>query len=71
MKKWEYKVIEGQRVRESTNEELIQEGYKSLIESSLTIDKLNQLGNEGWELVSYYTGFAAGNAVAIPKREKL
>jgi len=68
--KWEYKVIINQRASEDTSKELIEEGHESLIKSTLTKDKLNQLGNDGWELVSYYDGSVAGSPVAIFKRPK-
>ncbi len=68
--KWEYKVIDNQAVSGSTSEELKKRGSESLIESTLTKNKLNQLGNDGWELISYYDGSVAGKPVAIFKRPK-
>jgi len=65
--KWEYKVIEDHIVTKRTTEEMIKE---TGIDGRLTIDKLNELGDRGWEL-SYYAGFEVGDRpIAIFKREK-
>jgi len=69
--KWEYKVIEYLDITEDTNEEMIKKGWENSIDSYLTIDKLNQLGDDGWELVSHYPeSVAGGRSVAIFKRPK-
>lgn len=50
--KWEYKVIKNQKVTKRNNKELT---GQILIDQNrfLPIDKLNQLGDEGWELIIY------------------
>ena len=66
--KWEYKVIENLKIIEDTNEERTKNDYS--IDLYLTIEKLNQIGDDGWELVSYCTGFGAGHPVAIFEHPK-
>lgn len=68
--KWEYKVIEHLDVVEYTNEEMIKKGMKNSINDYLTSDKLNQIGDDGWELVSYSPRFGADDSVVIFKRLK-
>ena len=68
--KWEYKVIEHLDVIEYTDEEMIKKGMKNFIDKYLTIDKLNQIGDDGWELVSYSPRFGAEQSVVIFKRPK-
>lgn len=68
MMKWEYKVIENQGASERTNKEAIEERGKFLLDRYFTIDKLNQIGDDGWELVSY--SCFLGSSAAIFKRLK-
>jgi len=65
---WEYKVIKGREVSEETTEEITKDNIEYL-KFTLPIDELNKIGNNGWELVIYYTQVMAGNlSVAIFKR---
>jgi len=70
MMKWEYKVIENLGIIEDTNEETIKKRGENSIDSYLTIDRLNQIGDDGWELVSYCPQSEIGEPVAIFKRPK-
>ena len=65
---WEYKVIERRKVSEETTEEITKHDIEYL-KFNLTIDELNKIGNNGWELVIYYPQVMTGNlSVAIFKR---
>jgi hypothetical protein len=68
--KWEYKVIQNQEVTERTNKEVIEKFGEILSNRNLTIDKLNRLGDDGWELVTYRPQTVSTRAVAIFKRPK-
>lgn len=61
--KWEYKVINNRKFSEDTS------AHIDPFYSDLGIDELNQLGDDGWELVSY-SCFSGGNPAAIFKRPK-
>ncbi|MBA7536763.1 hypothetical protein ES705_29027 [subsurface metagenome] len=69
--KWEYKVIENQTATERTNKELMEKTAGILSNRThLTVDKLNQLGDDGWELISYRPQSDSRRAIAIFKRLK-
>lgn len=57
--KWEYKVIKKQEATGGI-----------LAGDYLTIDELNKLGDDGWELVSYCSESDISYSVAIFKRPK-
>ena len=69
--KWEYKVIKNQKVIKRDNKELT---GQILIDQDrfLPIDKLNQLGDEGWELIIYFEDLDRGpyTSTALFKRPK-
>ncbi|MBS4534656.1 DUF4177 domain-containing protein [Clostridium sp. D2Q-14] len=59
MRKFEYKV-----------ENLRLHGMTSMVLTKEHENKLNQFGDEGWELVSMTTSSSGRNIVAVFKREK-
>jgi hypothetical protein len=61
MKKWEYKVTEGGPITAKTDEQLYTH--------PITLNKLNQLGDQGWEFI-YYCPTVMGGPIALFKREK-
>jgi hypothetical protein len=87
MQKWEYKVIEAWqgRVRRVDNQEQLKQippsepnhwalsqQAESDLRNPLDFKYLNELGEEGWELIAYDVKYASGlmTTVIIFKRQK-